>query len=108
VSGMTPRVNGENMIVLMVLQALLGTLSSNVKALTLEFGSEGVTAHFLLREESSEDREQIEENLPTEVSAFTIGVPGVGDTLVIPMIELVADRAPDYVPPGRRVLLFRD
>jgi hypothetical protein len=80
-----------------------------VKAVTLEFEEEGdVTAHFLLREESPADREEIEENFPNEVSVFTIGVPGVGDTLMKPVIELATDHPPGYIPPGRRVLVFRD
>jgi hypothetical protein len=108
VSGMTPQLYRENMIELLVLQALLGTISTNVKALTLEFDEEQVTAHFLLRGESRRDREEIEENLPVEVSVLTNGLPDVGETVVISVIELLADHPIDYVPPGRRVLLFRD
>ena len=107
-SGMTPELYRENMIELIILQALVGRLTSNLKALTLEFHGEEVTAYFLLREDSPQDREEIEEELPTEVSVFTNGVPGVGDTLVNPVIQLVADQTEGYVPPGRRVLLFRD
>jgi hypothetical protein len=107
-SGMTPELYRENMIELIVLQALLGVLSSRVKALTLEFEGEDVIAYFLLREESPEDREEIEENFAAEVEAFTLGVPGVEDTLVRPVIHLAQDYPPGYVPPGRRVFRFRD
>ncbi len=62
-SGMTPELYRENMIVLMVLQALQGGLSPSMKVLTLEFGGDNdVVAHFLLREESEVDREEIEDN----------------------------------------------
>jgi hypothetical protein len=107
-NGMTPELYRENMIIVMVLQALLGTLSLNMKALTLEFGGDNeVVAHFLLRQESGPDREEIEENFPTEVSVFTNGTE-LGEVLAVPVIEFVTDHEPGYVPPGRRVLVFRD
>jgi hypothetical protein len=105
---MTPEVYRENMIELMVLQALLGTLSTNVKALTLEYVGADVRAHFLLRADSAEDREEIEENLPTEVSVFTNGIPGMGEVVVDPVIHLVGDEPEGFIPPGRRVLHLRD
>jgi hypothetical protein len=113
-SGMTPKLYRENFIILMVLQALFGTLSPNLKALTLEFGDNNdIVAHFLLRQESDADREEIEENFPTEVSVMTNGIElgdgtELGEVLAVPVIEFVADHEPGYVPPGRRILKFRD
>lgn len=101
-NGMTPERYRENMTIVMVLQALLGTLSLNMKALTLEFGGDNdVVAHFLSRQESGEDREEIEQNFPTEVSVFANGTE-LDEVLVIPVIELVDDHEPGYIPPGRR------
>lgn len=108
-NGITPELNRENMIIITVLQALNGILSVNIKALTLEFGGsdDDVVAHFLFRKESGEDREEIEENFPTEVSVMTNGTE-LGEVVAVPVIEFVADHEPGYVPPGRRVLVFRD
>jgi hypothetical protein len=107
-SGMTPEVYRQNMIVIFALQAISGVLTTKVKSVTVEFVESGVVAHFLLREESREDREEIEENFPTELSVFANGVPGVGDIRVTPIIELVAEHPPGYVPPGVRILHFRE
>ena len=104
---MTSELHRENMIDLMVLQALYGTLTTNMKALSLEFVGADVVAHFLLRDESEVDRVEIEDNFPTEVSVLTNGTD-IGEVLAIPVIEFVADHDPGYVPPGRRVLAFRD
>jgi hypothetical protein len=103
-----PGLYQENMVILMGLQAIWGALSSNLKALSLEFQNKGVIAHFLLREHSAEDELEITENFADEVSAFTIGVPGIKEPRVKPVIEIVKDYPADYVPPGRSVLLFRD
>jgi hypothetical protein len=108
VAGMTPKLYRENMIILMVLQAIDGVLSSAVKGLSVEFGEAGdVSAYFLLWEESASDRLEIEENLATEVSVLTNGLPEVGEAVVRPVIELVSEKPPDYRPPGRSVFLFR-
>jgi hypothetical protein len=106
-SGMTPELDRENMIELMVLQAIYGALSTNLKALTLEFVGTDVVAHFLLRDESEVDRVGIEDNFPTEVSVLTNGTD-IGEVLAIPVIEFVADHDLGHVPPGRPVLAFRD
>jgi hypothetical protein len=96
------------MIVLSVVQALCGAVSANTKAITLEFTGDDVVAHFLLRQESPVDREEIEDDFPTEVAALTMGLPEVGDVLVIPKIELVESHPAGYRPPGRLVILLRD
>lgn len=108
-SGMTPDLYRQNMIVILILQALCGTLTSAVKALTIEFAQgDEVTTYFLLREESSHDRIEIIENFPTELSAFTNGVPGVDEVVVRPIVQLVEEHPRGYVPPGRPVFVFRD
>jgi hypothetical protein len=108
-TGMTPAIHRENTVVLIVLQAIFGVLTSNVKGLSLEFAPDDtVVAYFLLRTRSPEDEQEILENVPTEVSVSTNGVPGVGEVLVVPKIVFADDRPHDYVPPGRTVLLFRD
>lgn len=107
-SGMTPELYRENMIVLCVVQALWGALSPNMKAVTLEFLGEDVVAHFLLHRESAIDREEVEEEFPVEVDALTAGFPEVGGVLVISKIELVEDHEPGFCPPGRPVIIHRD
>ncbi len=107
-NGPSARLYRENMIILMVMQAVSGALTSNVKGLTIEFSDDGgITAHFLMRCESPEDVEEITEDFPTEVSVFTMGVPEIGDIAVRPIIELTSEHPEGYVPPGRCVFLFR-
>jgi hypothetical protein len=106
-NGMSPKLYRENQIELMVLQALYGVLSSNIKALTLEYVERDVVVHFLLGQESEVDREEIEENFPTEISVLTLGTD-IGEVLAMPVIEFVGEHEPGYVPPGRGVLKFRD
>ena len=108
-AGMTPTLYRENMVILMVLQAIHGVLSSAVKGLSLEFDENGgATAYFLLREESASDRQEIEEDFATEVSVLTLGLSEVGDVVVRPVIELASEKPPGYRLPGRSVLLFSD
>src|SRR5580658_6109929 len=102
-TGMTPELYRENMVVIVILQAICGTLTSAVKALTIESNGAEVTAYVLLRRESPADREEVTENLPAEVSAFTNGVPGIGEVVVRPVIQLAEDHPTGYVPPGRPV-----
>ena len=106
-NGITPELDRQNQIEIVVLQALCGVLSSNIKALTLEYLERDVVVHFLLREESEVDREEIEENFPTEVSVLTNGTE-IGEVLAIPVIEFVGKNEYGYLPPGRQVLKFRD
>lgn len=104
---MTAELYRENVVILEALQAIHGVLTSAVKGLSLEFDNDGsVTAHFLLREESASDRQEIEENFATEVSVLTNGIPGVGEVVVRPMIQLVSEKPPGYRLPGRSVFLF--
>jgi hypothetical protein len=106
--GMTPELYRQNMIELMVLQALQGALTSQVKALSLEFENEDVIAHFVLRGPSPADEEEIRESFPGEVSALTLGDEGPGDILVSPRI-LHADEVVSLTDlPGRVVFWFRD
>jgi hypothetical protein len=107
-TGMYPGLYRENMVVLMVLQAISGVLTCAVTAMSLEFlAEEVVLAHFLLREPSPEDEAEIYENLATEVSVFTNGLPDVGEVVLRPDIAFVADHPAGYLPPGRLVIHFR-
>jgi hypothetical protein len=105
---MTPTLYRDYMVTLMVLQALTNVLTSKVKGLTLEFRADDVVAHFVLRQESPGDEEEILENFPTEVSVLTLGLEGVGEVVVKPEIILAAESRPGDVPPGRVVFMFRD
>jgi hypothetical protein len=61
----------ENGLVLDAIQALVGSISENFLAISLEadLSSESVIVHFALAEESDTDREEIEEDFPVELIA---------------------------------------
>jgi hypothetical protein len=99
-------VHRENMIVLAVVQALCGSVSSNVKAVTVEFPGDSVLVHFLLRQDAVDDREEIMDDFPVEVVALTLGVPEVGDVFVQTSVQVMGDQRP--LPAGRLVLSIRD
>ena len=105
---MTPDLYRQNLTVLMVLQAIQGALTSNLKALSLEFQEDKVIGYLLLRRRSPQDEDEILNNTPTEVSVLTNGVADLGEVLLEPEIVFVDDRPAGYVLPGRPVLLFRD
>ena len=107
-TGMTPALYRENLIILTALQALNGVLTQRVKALTLEFGADDVVAHFVLCEDSPEDEEEILENFPTQCSVLTLRIPGVGEVVIRPQILLAADYPPGHIPPrAHRVSISR-
>ena len=64
-----------------------------MKAHTLEYVGTDVVAHVLSPEESEVDREEIEDNLPTEVSVPIYGTD-MGEVLATPVIEFVGDHDP--------------
>lgn len=77
----------ENNIVLCVVQALVGAVSPNYRWVTVEFLDSGdIRVHFVLTEERSEDREEIEEEFPTEVKVLTLG--WIGDIGIEPVIHI--------------------
>ena len=91
----------ENSIVLCVLQALIGAVSPNYRWVTVEFLDSGdIRVHLVLREERREDREEIEEELPTEVEVLTLG--WIGDIGIEPVIH-VGDELGLGDLPGRPV-----
>lgn len=109
VSGMNPNLYRENMVVLMIMQAIASVLTSNVQGLSVEFtGPHDVVTHFLLRDSSPSDEHEIFENLPAEVSVLTNGLEGVGETVVRPVVVVARDHPGGYRLPGRLVFLFRD
>jgi hypothetical protein len=102
------RLERENAIVLMVIQALCGVVTTNWKAVSLEFPGQDLRAHFLLRRDLPEDREEIEEEFPSEIAALTLGTIENGDILVKTIIHLVDEVGADLLPPGRMVLMVRN
>lgn len=98
------RVNGlerENRIVLSVIQALVGAISSNVLRITVELVGTDVRVHFVLTEDSREDREEFEQEFPSEVEALLLG--DINDCKVQPVVHVgLADW-----PPGRPVFGVR-
>ena len=50
----TPRLHRENMIVLSVIQALCGPMTTDVKAVTIQFPFDDVVVNFLLRHQSND------------------------------------------------------
>jgi hypothetical protein len=102
------RLSRENAIVLSVVEALCGSMTADVKAVTIQFPFDDVVVNFLLRSRSNHSAGWLLDDFPTEVAVLTMGIPEVGDVRVTPQIEYLEDREADYVPPGRRVLLIRD
>jgi hypothetical protein len=98
----------ENMVIVAAMEAICGQLTTAVKALSLDFKSDHVVAHFLLRHESAADREEIEDEFPSEFEALTNGYPDTHGTVIRPVIQLADDRPEGYLPPGRQVFAFRD
>jgi hypothetical protein len=91
----------ENMQVLNLMQALLGAVSPNFRAVSITVDSE-IVLHFLLEEDNEEDREEIED-IEFEFSALQ-------DHLVNVNIEIVVSSKPltENQLPGRGVFLRRE
>jgi hypothetical protein len=101
-----PKLARENFIVLSAIQALHGSLSTNVTAARLEFVRDDLRAHFLFRAEDRADRQEIEENFPTEVEVLLLGVIDP-----VPGIETVIHVAAEWESSplsGRSLWCFRD
>jgi hypothetical protein len=75
---------------------------------TLEFAGDDLRAHFLLRRDIAEDREEIEEEFPSELSALTLGTIERGDFFIETVIHFVDEVGDEFRPPGRPVLWFRE
>ncbi len=104
-TGMTPELYRENMVTLFVMDALVGELTYNVRALFLEFQADDIVAHFLLRGPSPEDENEILEEFPFGLAALTHNIPGVGVAEVTPVIHY--DGEGPTRPPGRAVFSFK-
>jgi hypothetical protein len=64
----------ENMHVLSLVQAMLGAITPNFRAVWLVCNPIGVRLHFLLEHESSEDREEIDDILFEFVALQSSGI----------------------------------
>jgi hypothetical protein len=51
--------NQENLLIASLVQAMLGSISSNFRAVSIELTTDSVTLNFWLEHEDSEDREEI-------------------------------------------------
>jgi len=56
---MNNNIDYQNRQVLYLIQALLGVISNNMKAISVEFSGQEVTIHFFLENENPHDREEI-------------------------------------------------
>ena len=91
----------ENRIVLGLVQALVGAISPNVVRVSVEFVGADAHVHVVLGRDSPEDREEFEEDLPTEVEALLLG--DINDCLIVPVIHLLSALGKGEWPPGRPV-----
>ena len=62
----------ENKVALDIMQALLGTISANVRGISFEHDNRRVIVHYLLAEDCAEDREEAD-NMVTEFEALQLG-----------------------------------
>ncbi len=91
----------QNRIVVSVVQALVGAISPNVHRITVEFSNRDARVHFVLGEDLPADREEFEEEFPTEVEALLLG--DINDCLVVPVIHITSSIDETEWPPGRPV-----
>jgi hypothetical protein len=91
----------ENRIVGSVVQALVGAISPNVLRISVEFVGRDARLHVVLAEDLALDREEFEEDLPTEVEALLLG--DINDCAVTSVIHLGSDGDLTHGPPGRAV-----
>ena len=88
----------ENASVLDLVQALIGCVSANLRAVTIEVVQERVRLHFLLAEESTTNREEFD-NIIFEFEASQECLNVVADVRVLVSPEAVALT----LLPGRRI-----
>ena len=63
----------ENSLVLQISQALLGSVSRNLRAVSVDVGTDSSTVHFLLATDSSRDREEVEDVM-CDLESLTAGL----------------------------------
>ena len=106
---MTPEMERRLIITVSVMQALLGLLSTNIRAVSIEFlPDNSIRTHFQLHDVTDEDRTAIEEEFPTEVGIYTADWPEVGEVLFETAVKTSSHVDPGAVSPGFLVLKLRD
>lgn len=87
----------RNKIIIALVQALLGAISPNFRAVLIDF-SQGVDVRFFLVEDLAEDREEIDDVI-TEFDSLVMGVESVSITYGVAVGEVWIDFSGDSVVP---------
>ncbi|WP_457931897.1 hypothetical protein ACT51I_00225 [Pseudomonas aeruginosa] len=87
----------RNKIIIALVQALLGAISENFRAVLIDF-SQGVDVRFFLVEDLAEDREEIDDVI-TEFDSLVMGVESVSITYGVAVGEVRIDFSGDSVVP---------
>jgi hypothetical protein len=90
-------INGR---VVNLVQAMLGSISANFRAVAIDLTQGAVKLHFLLERECDADREEIDD-IVFEYEALELGF--ADSRAVIASVVVSADDAPMLSMPGRRV-----
>jgi hypothetical protein len=91
----------ENGIVLAMVQSLVGAITPNVLRINVEFVGRDAHVHFVLSEDLPADRQEFEDELPSQVGALL--QPDFYDCAVIPVIHVDPNNDPTAWPPGRPI-----
>jgi Barstar (barnase inhibitor) len=105
--GTMAQVNRENRIVAMVAQAAFGSFTTAVKGLSVEIDANDLCLHFLLRAESPEDLNELEEGFDVEIHSLTDG-SDAEDIRVRWTIDYETEVGPHYHLPGRPIFMVND
>jgi hypothetical protein len=92
----------ENTQVINLVQAMLGSITNNFRAVFLECTDSDVALHFILEQEHSEDREEIEDIVFEFEALQQSGIDVEVD------IAVDARPMPEIAPPGRMVFLRKE
>jgi hypothetical protein len=95
------RLREENLQVLNLVQALIGSVTPNMRAASLEMTESGVRLHFLFERESPDDREETSD-IAFEFEALQ------GRALVVEVVTTVSTEPSAVSLPGRRVYGRKD
>ena len=87
----------ENLHVVNLVQALIGSITANMRGISLECLPDGVRFHFVLERDDAADREEIDD------VAFEFEALLEGPARVDVIVSVSADEAWYDVLPGRRV-----
>jgi hypothetical protein len=95
-------INGR---VVNLVQAMLGSISENFRAVSIDVTPAAVKLHFLLERDSDADREEIDD-IAFEYEALELGFAD-SRAVIVSVVES-ADDAPMLAMPGRRVFGRRE